>query len=183
MSVLMIQQEPFGRTGHQSTRIIFGAATLGAVTQDETDRPVDPTEWETALGPGGALERFDFDSVLLPYNNPMTQNRQYAADFEALVTICQDRNVAVQTIKAITRAPWGDQPHTAATWYNPLRDPAAIDTAVHRVLGQPGVFLNTVGDIHVLPLVLDAANRFRERPSEDEMVELARQQALEPLFV
>src|SRR3712207_9352981 len=32
---------------------------------------------------------------------------------------------------------------TAATWYEPLRDPAAIDRAVHWVLGRPGLFLNT----------------------------------------
>ena len=176
---------------------------------------VDPAEWETALGPGGALEaavrareeglvrfigvtghgmtvaamharaleRFDFDSVLLPYNYPMMQNPAYAADFEALVARCQQREVAVQTIKAVTRAPWGERPPTAATWYEPLRDPVAIDRAVHWVLGRPGLFLNTVGDIAVLPLVLDAADRFRERPPEAAMRELAAQQAMEPLFV
>jgi predicted aldo/keto reductase-like oxidoreductase len=130
-----------------------------------------------------ALERFDFDSVLLPYSYPMMQNPSYAADFEELVARCQQRDVAVQTIKAITRAPWGDQPQTAATWYEPLRDPIAIDRAVHWVLGRPGMFLNTVGDIAVLPLVLDAADRFRERPSDEAMREIAEQQAMEPLFV
>jgi aryl-alcohol dehydrogenase-like predicted oxidoreductase len=130
-----------------------------------------------------ALERFDFDSVLLPYNYAMMQNPSYAADFEELFALCQQRGVAVQTIKAITRAPWGDRPQTAATWYEPLRDPVAIDRAVHWVLGRPGVFLNTVGDIAVLPLVLDAADRFQERPSDEAMREIAAQQALEPLFV
>jgi hypothetical protein len=130
-----------------------------------------------------ALDRFDFASVLLQYNYPMMQNPVYAADFEALVAICQERNVAVQTIKSITRAPWGDRPHTAATWYEPLRDPVAIDRAVWWVLGRPGVFLNTVGDVDVLPLVLDAASRFEERPSEAEMQEIAARQAMEPLFV
>jgi hypothetical protein len=89
----------------------------------------------------------------------------------------------VQTIKAITRAPWGDRPQTAATWYEPLRDPVAIDRAVHWVLGRPGVFLNTVGDIAVLPMVLDAGDRFRERPSDEAMREIAEQQSMEPLFV
>ena len=37
----MIPTAPFGRTGHQSTRIIFGAAALGAVTQDEADRTME----------------------------------------------------------------------------------------------------------------------------------------------
>lgn len=285
----MIPTALFGRTGHQSTRTIFGAAALGAVTQDEADRTmalilqhgvnhidtaasygdselrlgpwmpqirddiflatktgertyqaaydqiqrslerlrvdsvdliqlhflVDPGEWEVAMGPGGALEaviqardeglvryigvtghgttvaamhlralqQFDFDSVLLPYSYPLMQNPQYAADFESLMTLCAERDVAVQTIKAITRAPWGDRPQTAATWYEPLRDQGAIDLAMHWVLGRPGVFLNTVGDIRVLPMALDAAERFLRRPSEAAMEEMERSQALEPLFV
>ena len=285
----MIAKQPFGRTGHMSTRTIFGAAALSRVTQEEADRTlellltygvnhidtaasygdselrigpwmaqyrqqfflatktgrrtyqeardefhrslerlrvdrvdllqlhnlVDPQEWEVAMGPGGALEaaiearehglvrflgvtghgvtvaamhkrsleRFDFDSVLLPYNYVMMQNPQYAADFEALMALCQARNVAVQTIKSITRAPWGDKPHTAATWYEPLEDQADIDKAVHWVLGRPGIFLNTVGDIHVLPKVLDAADRFQAPPSDAEMRELMEKLAMEPLFV
>jgi aryl-alcohol dehydrogenase-like predicted oxidoreductase len=284
----MIPTEPFGRTGHRSTRTIFGAAAFSDVTQADADRTmesllrfgvnhidtaasygeselrlgpwmaqrrsdfflatktgertyqaaydqirrslerlrvdrvdliqlhnlVDPDEWAMAMGPGGALEaaiqardeglarfigvtghgttvaamhlrsleRFAFDAVLLPYNYPMMQNRQYAADFEALVARCQEQNVAVQTIKAVTRAPWGDKPHAAATWYEPLRDQDAIDRAVHWVLGRPSIFLNTVGDIAVLPQVLDAADRFEARPPEAAMRELVAQQEMEPLF-
>ena len=37
----MIDSIPFGRTGHDSTRIIFGAAALGAVTQDEADATME----------------------------------------------------------------------------------------------------------------------------------------------
>jgi predicted aldo/keto reductase-like oxidoreductase len=129
-----------------------------------------------------SLGQFDFDSVLLPYSFPMMNNAQYAADFEELVTICQERNVAVQTIKAITQAPWGDREQTAATWYEPLRDQGAIDTAVSWVLGRDGVFLNTVGDIHVLPMVLDAAERFTSRPSDEEMTRLVESWQMEPLF-
>lgn len=130
-----------------------------------------------------SLDRFDFDSVLLPCNYVLMQNPRYAADFEALVARCEQRNVAVQTIKSITRAPWGDRPHTTATWYEPLQDQDKIDLAVHWLLGRPGVFLNTVGDIHVLPKVLDAASRFQTRPSEAQMAELVRAQQMEPLFV
>ena len=285
----MIPTQPFGRTGHTSTRIIFGAAALGRVTQGEADQTMElvlqnginhidtaasygdselrlspwlvrqrdrfflatktgdrtyqdardsirrslerlrvsqidliqlhnlaePEEWDTAMGPDGALraaveareeglvrfigvtghglgiakmhlrslERFDFDSVLLPYNYVLIQNPAYAADFEALVARCAQRNVAVQTIKSITRAPWGDRPHTAATWYEPLADQADIDRAVSWVLGRPGVFLNTVGDIHVLPKVLDAANRLQRRPTDSEMAAMLQEKHLEPLFV
>jgi aryl-alcohol dehydrogenase-like predicted oxidoreductase len=129
-----------------------------------------------------SLERFAFDSVLLPYNYPLMQNPQYAADFEALMAVCQERNVAVQTIKSLARRLWGDKPHTSNTWYEPLEDQADIDRAVHWALGRP-VFLNTVGDIHLLPKVLDAASRFQTAPSEEKMKEWAARLEMKPMFV
>lgn len=175
---------------------------------------VDPQEWETALGPGGALEaaveareqglvryigvtghgltvaaqhrrsleRFDFDSVLLPYSYILIQNPQYAADFEALAELCAQRNVPMQTIKSITRAPWGEHDRTTATWYEPLSRQEDIDKAVHWVLGSRPVFLNTVGDIYVLPKVLDAVSRFERMPSVLEMDALLAEREMAPLF-
>ena len=32
---------PFGRLGHQSTRTLFGAASLGSVSQEDADRTLD----------------------------------------------------------------------------------------------------------------------------------------------
>ena len=130
-----------------------------------------------------SLECFDFDSVLLPYNYPLMQSHQYAADLEDLVAMCKERNVAVQIIKSICRRPWGDRPQTRATWYEPLEDQADLDRAVHWVLGQPEFFLNTVADIHILPMVLDAASRFRERPSDEAMKTMAAEREMAPLFV
>ena len=284
----MITQQPFGRTGHLSTRTLFGAAALGRVTQGEADQTldllleygvnhidvaasygdaerrvgpwmrsyrqrfflatktekrtyqeakeelhrslerlrvdqidlwqmhilVDPDEWQVAMGPGGALEafveareqglvrflgvtghgvtiadmhrrsleRFDFDSVLLPYNYAMMQNETYAAAFESLLTVCQERNVAVQTIKSLTRGPWGDKPRTHSTWYEPFTDQTEIDTAIHWVLNRPGIFLDTVGDIHLLPQVLAAASQFSPRP-HTELDNAMAQIPMEPLFV
>ena len=285
----MIPVQPFGRTGHASTRIIFGAAAIGNVSQEDADQTmelirehginhidtaasygdaelrlgpwmethredfflatktgertrsdayneiqrslerlrtdhvdliqlhnlVDEDEWRTTFSRGGALEavveakdeglvrhvgvtghgvtvaaqhlrslqEYPFDSVLLPYNFPMSRNAGYIADFEALVAVCAERGLAVQTIKAITRAPWGDQQPTANTWYEPLTDQGAIDTAVSWVLGRDGVFLNTVGDIHILPKVIDAAECFTRRPGDEEMRALEGAFGLEPLFV
>jgi hypothetical protein len=130
-----------------------------------------------------ALERFDFDSVLLPYNYILMQNPQYAADFEALVALCEQRNVAVQTIKSISRGTWGSQTRDHSTWYQPLDEQDAIDKAVHWVFGRPGVFLNTVGDIHLLPKVLDAAARFETLPSDATMQAEVERLGIEPLFV
>ncbi|MCP4537422.1 MAG: aldo/keto reductase [Chloroflexi bacterium] len=285
----MIEKQLFGRTGHESTRTLFGAAALGSVTQAEADRTlevlleyginhidtaasygdaelrigpwmkqhrqnfflatktehrtyqgawdelrrslerlrvdyvdlwqmhvlVDPQDWETAMGPGGALEafveareqglvrflgvtghgvtvaamhkrsleRFDFDSVLLPYSHVMMQNPQYAADFETLAAMCQERNVAMQAIKSICRRPWGDQTQTRNTWYEPLEDQADIDRAVHWVFGYPGIFLNTAGDIHLLPKILDAASRFEKCPSDEAMDAMVAEREMAPLFV
>ena len=285
----MIPVQPFGRTGHDSTRLLFGAAAIGNVSQDEADQTMElirehrinhidtaasygdaelrlgpwmethrdefflatktgertragayaeigrslerlrtdrldliqlhnlvaEDEWQTVFSPSGALEavvqakeeglvrfigvtghgvtvaaqhlrsleEYPFDSVLLPYNFPMSRNAGYISDFEALLAVCAERGVAVQTIKAITRGPWGDQNQTANTWYEPLTDQGAIDTAVSWVLGRDGVFLNTVGDIHILPMVIDAAERFTQRPTEEQMSELEAAFGLEPLFV
>ena len=137
---------------------------------------------EVAARHRASLERFDFDSVLLPYSYVMMQNPQYAADFEALIALCQERNVAVQTIKAVTRAPWGNKTQTRATWYEPLEDQADIDTTVHWVLGRDGFFLNTVGDVQLLPKVLDAASRFATRPTDAQMQAVVNKQQMSPLF-
>jgi aryl-alcohol dehydrogenase-like predicted oxidoreductase len=284
-----IAQDSFGRTGHQSTRTIFGGASLGHVTQDEADATLevllqygvnhldvaasygeaelriapwlkqyrsrffvasktdgrtyddakrqihrslermgaeqidliqlhnlaDPIEWDTTLSPEGgleacveareqglvrfigvtghgsqiaathlrSLERFDFDSVLLPYSYIAMQDPHYAATFEKVCAVCREQNVAVQTIKSIARRPWWGREHTRSTWYEPLEDQSDIDAAVHWVLSRPGIFLNTVGDIHLLPKVLDAASRFVVKPPEETMHQQIAKAEMTPLFV
>jgi aryl-alcohol dehydrogenase-like predicted oxidoreductase len=130
-----------------------------------------------------SLQRFDFDSVLLPYNYITMQNEYYAANFNSVVRTCQERNAAVQTIKAIAREPWMGQKHTRATWYKPLEDQTEIDAAVWWVLARPSIFLNTVGDINLLPKVLSAASRFDESMSQDALEERVAKLSVEPLFV
>jgi aryl-alcohol dehydrogenase-like predicted oxidoreductase len=130
-----------------------------------------------------SLERFAFDTVLFPYNYSLWQNPRYAADCAALLTLCRERQVAVQTIKAIARQPWQGRPKTYNTYfYEPLDTPEAIDQAVHWVLGEPDVFLITAGDMRLLPPMLDAADRFVARPSEAEMAAHAARFAIQPLF-
>jgi aryl-alcohol dehydrogenase-like predicted oxidoreductase len=177
---------------------------------------VDEREWETALGPGGALEalveardrgqvrfigvtghgtrvaamhlrsleRFPFDSVLLPYNFPMMSSPDYASDADALLRICRERGVAVQTIKSIARRRWpeGDtQPHFS--WYEPLKEPEAIRRGVHFVLSQPGLFLNSSSDATLLRTILDAAAEAKEAPPTTELEADVERFAMEPLFV
>jgi len=130
-----------------------------------------------------SLERFDFDSVLLPYNYITMQNEYYASNFNELLTTCQERNVAVQTIKSIAFQPWMEAHHTRNTWYQPLEDQGDIDMAVWWVLSRPGIFLNTAGDIHLLPKVLDAASRFEARMEGLDPQEALSRLEFVPLFV
>ena len=173
-----------------------------------------PDEWDTAMGPGGALEaaiearekglvrfigvtghgwmiaalhkralkHFDFDSVMMPYNYVMHSNERYRNEFEEVVRVCRERNVAVQTIKSLARGPWGITPQNRNTWYQPLEDQADIKKAVHWVLGRSDVFLNTVGDVALLPKVLDAAARFQRRPDPEEMDEMMMKNKMSSLF-
>ena len=130
-----------------------------------------------------SLERFDFDSVLLPYSYIVMQTPHYAAAFERLAEVCQERNVAMLTIKSIARRPWMGRQHTRSTWYQPFEEQADIDKAVHWVLGRPEMFLATVGDVGLLPKVLDAASRFSRQPDDQTMKEMGERQEAEPLFV
>jgi aryl-alcohol dehydrogenase-like predicted oxidoreductase len=285
----MIERAPYGATGHDSSRVIFGAAALGSVSLNDSERAlelmlehgvnhidvaasygdaelriatwlrrhpgtffvatktgertyrgareeirrsldrlgvdridsiqlhnlVDVIEWDTALSPNGALEaaieardeglvrfigvtghglsvaemhrrsleRFPFDSVLLPYNYVQMQDARYAETFEAVAAVCAERNVALQTIKSLAWRRWEGRARTASTWYEPLRDQPDIDLAVHWVLGRPQAFLLTSGDVEILPRLLDAAERFERRPSDEEMAELAARRDIAPLFV
>jgi aryl-alcohol dehydrogenase-like predicted oxidoreductase len=285
----MIERASFGATGHDSSRVIFGAAALGSVSLNDSERAlelvlehgvnhidvaasygdaelriatwlrrhpgtffvatktgertyrgareeirrsldrlgvdrvdsiqlhnlVDVIDWETALGPNGALEaaieardeglvrfigvtghglsvpemhrrsleRFPFDSVLLPYNYVQMQDLRYAETFEAVAAVCAERNVALQTIKSLAWRRWEGRAKTASTWYEPLRDQPDIDLAVHWVLGRPQAFLLTSGDVEILPRLLDAAEHFERRPSDEEMAELAARRDIAPLFV
>ncbi len=50
------------------------------------------------------------------------------------------------------------------------------------VLSRPGIFLNSTGDIHVLPKLLDAASRFEAGPTEATMEKLVAEREAVPLF-
>jgi len=120
--------------------------------------------WTIAAMHRRGLARFDFDSVLLPYNFFMAQQERYRKDFEEVLALCRERQVAVQVIKSIARGPWATGVRTHTTWYQPLEEQVDIDRAVHWVLGLPGVVLDPVGDLTLLPKVLDAASgRSRSR--------------------
>ena len=130
-----------------------------------------------------ALDVFPFDAVLAPCNPVALRDPVYGPDFDELARACAERNVALQTIKAITRGPWGSAAPTAPTWYEPLTDQDEIDVAVAFVLGRENLFLNTVGDRRLLPRVLDAAERYSGPPEDDALDALVERAHMTPLFV
>ena len=284
----MIERAAFGRTGHDSTRVIFGAAALGRMSQDRADATlavvadfglnhidtaaaygdaelrlapflaehrvdvflatktgdrtgdgaraslerslermgvdsvdliqlhnlVEEDEWATAHGPGGAvealarardegltrfigvtghglriarmhlrsLERFDFDSVLFPYNFVLVRNEAYRSDVEELIAVCADRHVATQTIKSIARRRWRDDDSAPRySWYAPVTEADALGRAVRYVLGRPGLFLLSSSDATRLPAILAAAQN-GPTPTDDELAADAAAEGMEPLF-
>lgn len=135
-----------------------------------------------------SLERFAFDSVLLPYNFTQTRDDRYRAEFDALQATCRERGVAVQTIKSIARRRWdeGVAPNTT-TWYEPLTAAADIDRAVAWVLARPGIFVNTASDVALLEEMIAAAHRWAEAggpPVDDASLQAtAEANGMAPLFV
>jgi predicted aldo/keto reductase-like oxidoreductase len=130
-----------------------------------------------------SLERYEFDSVLLPWNYVLFKSERYRQEFEKLLEICKDRGVAVQTIKSITKGPWAEKDRTRNTWYEPLEEQEDIDKTVSWILGKGYIFLNTCSDIHLLPRVLDAASRFEGKPSDAEMERMVEERRMSRLFV
>jgi aryl-alcohol dehydrogenase-like predicted oxidoreductase len=138
--------------------------------------------WTIAAMHRRSLARFDFDSVLLPYNYFMAQDERYRGVFEELLATCRQRRVAVQVIKSLARGPWATTERTHTTWYQPLEAQGDIDRAVHWALDIPDIFLNTAGDLTLLPKVLEAASRFTRRPADDEMGAMLASTRMTSLF-
>ena len=130
-----------------------------------------------------SLERYPFDSVLLPWNYVLFKETRYNRDFNAILEVCKDRNVAFQTIKSITKGPWAGKKRTRGTWYEPLEDQGDLDRAVSWVLGQGYMFLNSTSDTGLLSRVLDSASRFTVQPSDEEMERMVAKSSMSRLFV
>ena len=129
-----------------------------------------------------SLERFPFDSVLLPMNFIMASDQRYRADFDALKALCDDRGVAVQLIKSTARRPWGGRERSRGPWYEPLEAPEDIARAVAYALSYAPAFINAMADVDLLPLLLQAAESPGERPSDAEMEAMANSREMQPIF-
>jgi len=108
-----------------------------------------------------ALSRYDFDSVLFPINFIQFGNPEYKEKAMELMSICQEKGVGVMIIKAVAARPWGKQDHKYNCWYEPFDTQDMIQRCVDFSLSQEGVTgLCTTGDIEILPMFLDACEKF-----------------------
>ena len=130
-----------------------------------------------------SIERFDFNSILMPWNWLVAHYKNYPEDFQKTTELCIKKNIAVQTIKSIARGPWsaGVKPNYT-TWYQPLEDYDSIRKSVHWVLSHKDIFLNSIGDVKILPLVLRAADTFAECPSDEDMHSMSEKFGLASIF-
>jgi aryl-alcohol dehydrogenase-like predicted oxidoreductase len=129
-----------------------------------------------------ALHRFDFDSVLFPLNFVQYANPNYRRDAEALLRECRARDVGTMIIKTICKRPWGERIRTFATWYEPFADAVHIQQAINFALSQDVTGLCTVGDVSILPLVLEACAQFAPMSAEEQAALIATASRYEPLF-
>ena len=119
----------------------------------------------------------------MPWNYFASQHYSYAPDFFETWQICSERDVAVQTIKSIARGPWAAGAlKTYKTWYEPLEIDEDINQAVQWLLSHKGLFLNSVGDIKLLPTVLRAASKKQQKPDNTKMKELSEKMGLASIF-
>lgn len=116
-----------------------------------------------------ALRRFPFDAVLSPWNHVLSTRSDYRADFLALVEECTRQDVALRTIKTVSRRNWpqgADERY--ATWYEPWDDDRHLEASVAFALRQPGVCgIPAPGDIRLLPRVITAVQRAGSMTDEE----------------
>jgi aryl-alcohol dehydrogenase-like predicted oxidoreductase len=129
-----------------------------------------------------ALRRFDFDSVLFPINFVLYADPAYRRDAEELLRQCHARDVGTMIIKTVARGPWGDRPKTYTTWYEPFDDPDHIQQSVDFALSQDVTGLCTAGDVTILPLFLEACERFAPMSADEQEALIATATEYEPLF-
>ena len=127
-----------------------------------------------------ALNRFDFDTVMFPVNASMYKNKEYRLDAEKLISICNQKDVGIQTIKMIARGGWGSKLKDLGTWYDPYRSQEEIDTALWWQLSQPIHTSPSCGEYKLLEKILDSAERFKQLDLDEQECIVASQKISQP---
>jgi aryl-alcohol dehydrogenase-like predicted oxidoreductase len=129
-----------------------------------------------------ALERFDFDTIMFPLNFVLRKHRCRENDYEPLLKIAEERDMGMIAIKAFAKRPWEGEKRHYQTWYEPFDKPEEIELCLRFALSQGVTTVATPGDPNLVPLILKAAEKFREltKVEQQELVESASN--LVPIF-
>jgi aryl-alcohol dehydrogenase-like predicted oxidoreductase len=121
-----------------------------------------------------ACRRFPFDTVLTPYNFVLARDGRFRPDFDALLELATAEDIGVMVIKSIARNNFrAGEGHAFTTWYEPLDKQAEVDAAVAFALDRPEIVgLATVGDVRLLPLMIEAERRRRADGGEPDQIDL-----------
>ena len=171
----------------------------------------DPKELEVAFGPRGALEamleakeeglighigitshrpptiiealkRFDLETILFPLNFVLRRHRCPENDYEPILRLAKERDIGTIVMKAFAKQRWPTEERRYNTWYEPFDTQREIDLCLWFALSEGVTTVTTPADIRLIPMVIDAAERYREL-SKEEMEELVESASnLKPLF-
>jgi aryl-alcohol dehydrogenase-like predicted oxidoreductase len=132
-----------------------------------------------------ALRRFPFDTVLSPLNYVLSRDPDYLRDYQALVAEVRAQDAGLMIIKSASRRNWpAGGEHQYTTWYEPFDDQERITAAVTWVLSHPEVTgIATPGDVHLLPLVIEAERRAATLSAAEAEQVLARAPAYSSPFI
>jgi aryl-alcohol dehydrogenase-like predicted oxidoreductase len=132
-----------------------------------------------------ALRRFPFDTVLSPLNYVLSRDPDYLRDYQALVAEVRAQDAGLMIIKSASRRNWpAGGEHQYTTWYEPFDDQERISAAVTWVLSHPEVSgIATPGDVHLLPLVIEAERRAATLSAAEAEQVLARAPAYSSPFI
>lgn len=123
-----------------------------------------------------ATDYLDLSTVMTACNPFLYTIPQFREDWDALMRVTQEKDLGVQVLKAGAKAAWGDREPAYNTWYEPLTDQDAANRSVAWVLkSQPVATLCSSGDVAILKLMVEAAERYREMPelTPEEIVDAA----------
>lgn len=132
-----------------------------------------------------ALNRYDFDTVLLPINVSAMTDPHPHNNFHPLLEIARERDIGIVAIKSVLKRRWVDDNHSYNTWYEPLDEQKMVNKAISFTLSQEGVTTIPLPcDVRLWKDILEAGDKY-VKMSQDEQLEfinMARKYGNKPLF-
>ncbi len=126
------------------------------------------------------MERFDFDSILLPINWVNIFNGDFG---ERAIKKAQEKNVNILAIKAMAKTVFsGGEKKYPKTWYEPIDDEELASLALRYTLSKPIVSAIPPGDIRLFRWALKVANDFKPITKEEETILKQISHQIKPIF-